>query len=106
MVRRERIDVTGQSHETTQEAEAKWKSPLSPNDPAHCQEIVTKGVMSGLHLQSLQWTDDGELSAEDRWSLLTSLLPNALPEVQVELIALLERSTTDQALLTPEVSVS
>ena len=61
--------------------------------------------MSGLNLQSLHWTDDGELSAGDRWSLLTSLLPNALPE-QVELIALLERSTTDQALLTPEVSVS
>ena len=62
--------------------------------------------MSGVNLQSLHWTDDGELSAGDRWSLLTSLLPNALPEVQVELIALLERSTTDQALLTPEVSVS
>ncbi|MBL6801565.1 MAG: hypothetical protein ISQ52_00570 [Synechococcus sp. BS307-5m-G38] len=62
--------------------------------------------MSSLHLRSLQWTDDGELSAGDRWSMLTSLLPNALPEVQVELIALLERTATDQALLTPEVSVS
>ena len=62
--------------------------------------------MSSLHLRSLQWTDDGELSAGDRWSLLTSLLPNALPEVQVELIALLEHTATDQALLTPEVSVS
>ncbi|MEC8441064.1 MAG: hypothetical protein VXZ59_01980 [Cyanobacteriota bacterium] len=62
--------------------------------------------MPGLHLQSLQWTDDGELSAGDRWSLLTSLVPHALPEVQVELIALIERNTTDQVLRTPEVSVS
>ena len=61
--------------------------------------------MNGLHLQSLQWTEDGELSSSDRCALLTTLMANSLPEVQLELIALMERTPMDLEMLTPDVSV-
>lgn len=61
--------------------------------------------MNGLHLQSLQWTDDGELSSSDRCALLTTLMARSLPEVQLELIALMERTPMDLETLTPDVSV-
>ena len=62
--------------------------------------------MDGLHLRSLQWTDDGELAAGDRCTLLTTLMASNLPEVQLELIALMERTPIDQEMLTSNVSVS
>ena len=61
--------------------------------------------MDGLHLRSLHWTEDGELAESDRCTLLTSLIPSNLPEVQLELIALMERTPVDQEMLTPDVSV-
>ena len=61
--------------------------------------------MDGLHLQSLQWTDNGELGARDRCALLTTLMATSLPEVQLELIALMERTPMDLETLTPDVSV-
>ena len=62
--------------------------------------------MDGLHLRSLQWTEDGELAAGDRCALLTSLIASNLPEVQLELIALMERTPVDLEILTRDVSIS
>ena len=61
--------------------------------------------MNGLHLQALQWRDDGELSANDRCALLNTLMASSLPEIQLELIALMERTPMDLEMLTPDVSV-
>ena len=61
--------------------------------------------MNGLHLQALQWTDDGELSASDRCALLNTLMTSSLPETQLELIALMERTPMDLEMLTPDVNV-
>ena len=61
--------------------------------------------MDELHLQALQWTDDGELSASDRCALLNTLMASSLPEIQLELIALMERTPMDLEMLTPDVSV-
>ena len=62
--------------------------------------------MDGLHMRSLQWTEDGELAAGDRLTLLTSLIASNLPEVQLELIALMERTPVNQEMLTSDVSIS
>ena len=61
--------------------------------------------MDGLHLKALHWTDDGELCSTDRCALLTTLMASSLPEVQMELIALMERAPMDLEMLTPDVSV-
>ena len=61
--------------------------------------------MNGLHLQALQWTVDGELSAIARCALLNTLMARSLPEIQLELIALMERTPMDLEMLTPDVSV-
>ena len=61
--------------------------------------------MNGLHLQALQWTNDGELSASDRCALLNTLMTSSLPEIQLELIALMERTPMDLEMLTPDVDV-
>ena len=61
--------------------------------------------MNGLHLQALQWTNDGELSASDRCALLNTLMTSSLPEIQLELIALMERTPMDLEILTPDVNV-
>ncbi|MEC8214534.1 MAG: hypothetical protein VX069_05645 [Cyanobacteriota bacterium] len=61
--------------------------------------------MNGLHLQALQWTNDGELSASDRCALLNTLMTSSLPEIQLELIALMERTPMDLEMLTPDVNV-
>ena len=61
--------------------------------------------MDELHLQALQWTEDGELCSTDRFTLLTTLMASSLPDVQIELIALMERTPMDLEMLTPDVSV-
>ena len=61
--------------------------------------------MNGLQLQALQWTNDGELSASDRCALLKTLMTSSLPEIQLELIALMERTPMDLEMLTPDVNV-
>lgn len=47
--------------------------------------------MTALHLQALEWDASGELALEDRFVLLDTLLPQCIPEAQIELIALMER---------------
>ena len=61
--------------------------------------------MDGLYLQALQWTEDGELCSTDRFTLLTTLMASSLPDVQIELIALMERTPMGLETLTPDVSV-
>lgn len=63
-------------------------------------------VMTCLNLQSLAWGDDGELAADDRLALVNVLLAQSLPEVQVELIRVMERMSVASPVATPEVSVS
>ena len=62
--------------------------------------------MTFLNLQSLAWGDDGELAADDRLTLVNVLLAQSLPEVQVELIRVMERMSVASPVATPEVSVS
>ena len=51
--------------------------------------------MAGLNLQSLAWTADGELVSADRLVLLNTLMPQSMPEVQLELIKAMERLGAD-----------
>ena len=62
--------------------------------------------MAALNLQSLAWGDDGDLTEEDRLDLVNLLLPQSLPDVQVELIRSVERLATSTVTTTAEVSVS
>ena len=62
--------------------------------------------MAQMHLQALQWLDDGELAAADRLLILNCLIDQSMPDVQLELIALVERSTSTQELRTPQVTGS
>ncbi|MEB3253903.1 MAG: hypothetical protein VKI93_04220 [Synechococcus sp.] len=62
--------------------------------------------MTRLHLQALQWLDNGELAASDRLLLLNSLIDQSMPDVQVELIAVIERSTSMRQVATRQVTVS
>ena len=62
--------------------------------------------MTELHLRSLQWAEDGELVSADRVSLLTLLMAQSVPEVQIELIHCLECLPIEQRDNTPQVSIS
>lgn len=62
--------------------------------------------MGSLHLRALHWSDDGELVAADRLILLNSLLPQSLPDVQLELIHTIECLAIHQLEGTPQVSES
>ena len=46
--------------------------------------------MAGISLRCLGWSADGELDAADKVQLLQSLVMSAQPEVQIELIYLIE----------------
>ena len=59
-----------------------------------------------IRIQALKWDADGELAPADRLQLLKNLIQQSLPEVQLELIAVLERSTTNQEQITAQVSIS
>ena len=59
--------------------------------------------MAGLNLQSLAWTADGELVSADRLVLLNTLMPQSMPEVQLELIKAMERLAVEQRLSTPQL---
>ena len=61
--------------------------------------------MDGRQLHARRGADDGELCSTDRCALLTTLMASSLPEVQIELIALMERTPMDLEMLTPDVSV-
>ena len=59
--------------------------------------------MAGHNLQSLAWTADGELVSADRLVLLNTLMPQSMPEVQLELIKAMERLAVEQRLSTPQL---
>ena len=61
--------------------------------------------MDVLHLQALQWTDDGELCSTDRFTLLTTLMASSLLGVHFALIALMERAPMALEMVTSDVSV-
>ena len=59
--------------------------------------------MTGLNLQTLAWSADGELVPADRLVLLNTLMAQSMPEVQIELIKAMERLAVEQRLSTPQV---
>ena len=59
-----------------------------------------------IQVQALKWDDDGELAAADRLQLLKTLIRQSLPEVQLEFIAVLERSPMLQTQISNQVSIS
>ena len=59
-----------------------------------------------FQVQALKWDNDGELAPADRLQLLSSLIHQSLPEVQLELIAVLERSPMLQIQRSDQVSIS
>ena len=60
--------------------------------------------MESLNLSTLHWADDGELIASDRLILLNSLVPQSIPEVQIELIQAVECLSVQQLNVTAIVS--
>ena len=62
--------------------------------------------MESLNLSTLHWADDGELIASDRLILLNSLVPQSMPEVQIELIQAVECLSVQQLNVTAIVSES
>ena len=60
--------------------------------------------MATIKLQSLKWDADGELAPADRLQLLRCLIQQSLPDVQLELIAVLERNPTIQEQITTQIS--
>lgn len=62
--------------------------------------------MTQLHLRAMQWAEDGELVSADRVSLLTILMSQSVPEVQMELIHCLECLPLEQREHTAQVSES
>ena len=59
-----------------------------------------------IQVQALKWDDDGELAAADRLQLLKTLIRQSLPEVQLEFIAVLERSPMLQTQISNQVCIS
>ena len=62
--------------------------------------------MNSLHLQAMHWAENGDLIAADRFTLLNSLLPQSLPEVQLELIRSIECLPVEDRTLSAQVSNS
>ena len=62
--------------------------------------------MNSLHLQAMHWAENGDLTAADRFTLLNSLLPQSLPEVQLELIRSIECLPVEDRTLSAQVSNS
>ena len=62
--------------------------------------------MESLNQSTLHWADDGELIASDRLILLNSLVPESIPEVQIELIQAVECLSVQQLNVTAIVSES
>ena len=58
-------------------------------------------TFDGLCFQALSWTADGELDPMDKLVLLNSLIRQATPAEQIELIRVAEKL----ALLQPEATV-
>ena len=54
----------------------------------------------------MHWAENGDLIAADRFTLLNSLLPQSLPEVQLELIRSIECLPVEDRTLSAQVSNS
>jgi len=57
-------------------------------------------------IRALDWTADGELSASDRLDLLRTLVDCSLPEVQYELVCVVEALSLMQVDVSAQVTVS
>jgi len=84
------LQVTALPVATSRLSEENWKDGGTTQGVVHCQETLTELLMAGLSLRCLGWTADGELDAADKLQLLQLLVLSAQPEVQIELIHLLE----------------
>ena len=60
--------------------------------------------MSSFSLQALHWTTDGELIPCDRLVLLNTLIRESLPDVQLELIRVVEELALAERRVTPQVN--
>ena len=84
------FQVTALPVATSRLSEENWKDGGTTQRVVHCQETLTEWLMAGLSLRCLGWTADGELDAADKLQLLQLLVLSAQPEVQIELIHMLE----------------
>lgn len=57
-------------------------------------------------IRALDWTADGELSTSDRLDLLRTLVDCSLPEVQYELVCVVEALSMRQLEVSEQVTVS
>lgn len=60
--------------------------------------------MTALSLRCLEWTAEGELDASDQLELLQTLLLGAQPDVQIELIYLIEATALRQPCASLEIT--
>ena len=90
------VQVTALPVATSRLSEENWKDGGTTQRVVHCQETLTEWLMAGLSLRCLGWTADGELDAADKLQLLQLLVLSAQPEVQIELIHMLEVSAMRQ----------
>ena len=60
--------------------------------------------MTSFSIQALHWTTDGELIPCDRLVLLNTLIRDSLPDVQLELIRVVEELAVAERRVTPQVS--
>ena len=60
--------------------------------------------MTPFSIQALHWTKDGELIPCDRLVLLNTLVKDSLPDVQLELIGVVEELALAERRVTPQVS--
>ena len=60
--------------------------------------------MTSFSIQALHWTMDGELIPCDRLVLLNTLIQDSVPDVQLELIRVVEELALAERRVTPQVS--
>ncbi|MCP4973177.1 MAG: hypothetical protein GY914_05805 [Prochlorococcus sp.] len=60
--------------------------------------------MESVHLRALGWNGDGELIPCDRLDLLKTLVQESLPDVQFELIEIIETMPVEQVEATSQVT--
>ena len=79
----------------------------------HCQRTLITAIPGAVPVMtmvpvpwSLAWCEDGELAPQDRFDLLQSLVRSETHEVQMDLIASVERLATSELslVITSEVT--
>lgn len=99
------IHATGLPVERSRKPEGKRTSFLVSKNMRQCQRIVTWGLsMESVHLSALGWNGDGELIPCDRLDLLKTLVQESLPDVQFELIEIIETMPVEQVEATSQVT--